>query len=92
MNHKLCSMFYVVEFPDEVSSDDGRPLMDVIPSCWFTSEEKLECYWPVGGNAAVSQAVKRRVKPDPSKWETCPVRVLGRSGNKNVQSLFNIFN
>ena len=82
MTYELCSMssiYFIVEFPEEVSRD-GKPMMDIIPSSWFKSDEKLECYWPVSGN--VSTAVKRGQQPDPSTWATCPVRVLGRAGKK----------
>ncbi len=58
-------MFYIVEFLDEVTGD-GKPVVDIIPTCWFKNDEQVECYWPVGLNVSISKAATRMVQPDPS--------------------------
>ncbi len=74
-------MFYIVEFPDKVRGD-GKPMVDIITTCWFKNDEQVECYWPVGLNVSISKAVTSMVQPDPLTWATCRVRVLGSAGKK----------
>lgn len=70
-----------MEFIDEYT-DNGRTVIDVIPTSWITGPEREECFWPTGRTVDISKAVKKRLTPG-ADWEKYSIRVLGNAGNLN---------
>ena len=90
----MSSIYRVVEFTEEFSSDGKNPV-DVIPSCWFTNAEEVACYWPRGGASTVVKLAQQQACPDPKTWLKCTVRALGSAGEKamffGVGEMYNLF-
>lgn len=75
------SLYSVVEFIDEYT-DDGRTVIDVIPTSWITGPEREECFWPTGRTVDISKAVKKLLTPG-ADWAKYSIRVIGNAGNLN---------
>lgn len=64
----MTSNYCIVSFPDEKNA------VALIPRVWMKSSE--ECYWPILCTD-VTALVKRKRAPDPEKWTTHKIRVIG---------------
>ncbi|KAI7804095.1 hypothetical protein IRJ41_023834 [Triplophysa rosa] len=71
------SLYSVVEFTDEYA-DDGRTVMDVIPTSWITGTESDECFWPTGKTTSINKAVKKQLAPS-ADWAKYDIRIIGNA-------------